>query len=125
MPKRVKAGRPWLLSLLLAFCSFCIGLGLFAVQALCGTGGETLIPRNEEAVIGARAAAPIRDDAVDLNTAGIGELMELPGIGKALAERIVAYRDENGPFRYPDELVFVRGIGWATFDKLKDRVTVG
>jgi len=48
--------------------------------------------------------------SVDLNAAGESELEALPGIGSALAARIVAYRDENGPFSSIDELADVSGI---------------
>ena len=58
----------------------------------------------------AMPAAP----ALDLNRATAEELEALPGIGPALAERILAFREENGPFRSPEELLSVSGIGEAT-----------
>ena len=59
---------------------------------------------------------------VNLNTASAGELQTLPGIGPALAERIVAHRDAHGAFRSVDELEKVPGIGPATATRLRGRV---
>jgi competence protein ComEA len=61
---------------------------------------------------------------VDLNTATVAELDGLPGIGPVLADRIVAHRDEQGPFRSVEELEDVPGIGPAVFAELSGRVTV-
>ena len=71
-------------------------------------------------------AAVAQDDElkVDLNRAGIEELVRLPGVGKIVAERIVNYRNENGAFEAPEELMNVRGIGEKTYLKLKPYVTV-
>ena len=62
---------------------------------------------------------------LDLNTATEEELEALPGIGPALAERIVAYRTENGPYLSVEELLLVRGIGEKILQKLEAYVTVG
>ena len=61
---------------------------------------------------------------LDLNTAAAAELAALPGIGEALAERIVAYRTEHGPFASTEEIMEVSGIGPGKFEGLKDRITV-
>ena len=61
---------------------------------------------------------------VNINTASIAELDALPGIGPAIAQRIVDYRAENGDFRVPEDLMNVKGIGPSTFEKLKDQITV-
>lgn len=55
---------------------------------------------------------------VDLNTAPWPELTVLPGVGETLAKRIVADRDQNGPFRDFDDLRRVRGIGARTLERL-------
>ncbi len=57
--------------------------------------------------------------AVNINTAGLDELVKLPGIGKVTAERIVAYRQANGPFASVDDLVKVKGVGKKTLEKLR------
>ena len=75
-------------------------------------------------------AAPAADaqasvqSSVNLNKASADELMTLKGIGPKTAERIIAYRQEQCPFQTVDQLVMVKGIGNAKFEKLKDRITV-
>jgi len=62
---------------------------------------------------------------IDINTATVEQLQELPGIGPVLAERIAAYREEIGGFAFTYELTDVPGIGAATYDNLCDRITIG
>jgi comEA protein len=61
---------------------------------------------------------------IDINAASVQELDELPGIGPAIAGRIVEYREKNGPFSKIEDLMEVRGIGEKKFLNLRDRVTV-
>ncbi len=61
---------------------------------------------------------------VNLNTATVAQLELLPGIGPAIAQRIVDYRTANGNFSTIEQLMEVKGIGQATFDKLKDNIVV-
>ena len=73
-------------------------------------------------------AAPEVGDAqtptVDLNTATEEELQQLPGIGAALAARIVDYRTEAGPFDDPAEVTAVTGVSESTYERLADRLRV-
>jgi competence protein ComEA len=69
-------------------------------------------------------AQPAAATQVNLNTATVAELAKLPGIGPAVAARIVEYRQKNGGFKKAEELMNVRGIGEKTFLKLKPLVTV-
>ncbi|MDH3284372.1 MAG: helix-hairpin-helix domain-containing protein [Acidobacteriota bacterium] len=62
---------------------------------------------------------------VDINSAGVGELETLPGIGPALAKRIVQFRDEHGAFKSVEELLVVKGIGPRLLEKLRSRIRVG
>ncbi|MBQ5514326.1 MAG: helix-hairpin-helix domain-containing protein, partial [Oscillospiraceae bacterium] len=61
---------------------------------------------------------------VNINTAGVEQLQTLPGIGEALAKRIIEYREEFGPFQSVDELQSVSGIGKAKLDSIRDKITV-
>jgi len=61
---------------------------------------------------------------ININTADATELDKLPGIGPALADRIIQYRTEHGPFAKPDDLKNVSGIGDKTFEKMASQVAV-
>jgi competence protein ComEA len=61
---------------------------------------------------------------ININTASADELEKLPGIGKALAERIIEHREKFGPFRRPEHLIIVRGISDKRFRALQDLITV-
>ena len=61
---------------------------------------------------------------VNLNTADAAALESLPGIGPALAQRIIDYRMANGPFQTTAEIQDVRGIGAGIYEKIKDSITV-
>ena len=61
---------------------------------------------------------------VNINKASVADLMELKNIGEKYAERIVAYRDKNGPFKKIEEIMNVKGIGPKILELNKDRITV-
>jgi len=62
---------------------------------------------------------------ININTAGAAELDKLSGVGPALAERIIQYRTEHGPFARAEDLENVSGIGPKTYEKMASQVTVG
>ncbi|NRO15785.1 helix-hairpin-helix domain-containing protein [Lactobacillus helveticus] len=63
-------------------------------------------------------------EKVNLNTADVAGLQKLTGIGEKKAEQIIAYREQNGPFKKVEDLMQVSGIGEKTFASLKDQLTV-
>ena len=65
-----------------------------------------------------------QEQKININTADAAALDQLPGIGPALAQRIIDYREDYGPYRTIDQIKDVKGIGDATFEKLRDRITV-
>ena len=103
-------------------------LGGFAATALLlliSQQPQRLIQRREPpasstALWDARLATARR---IDLNSAGASELARLPGVGPALAERIVQYRQAHGPFVTVEDLAQVQGIGSTLIARVKDDVT--
>jgi len=63
-------------------------------------------------------------DKVNINTADKEVLSSLTGIGPVTAERIIEYRDKNGPFKSKEEITKVKGIGEKTFEKIKDLIEI-
>lgn len=62
-------------------------------------------------------------ERLNVNTASAEDLERLPGIGEKRAADIIAYREANGPFEYPEQLTEVPGIGEATMQGLLDYIT--
>ena len=84
-----------------------------------GEGGSILIPTPGERLV------PSGDELVNINTASSAELDTLPGIGPTTAQKIIDYRTQNGPFQAIKDIMNVSGIGPGTFERIKDKITVG
>ncbi len=71
------------------------------------------------------ASPSARDVAgkINVNLASASELETLPGIGPVLAQRIVQFREENGPYNGPEDLIKVRGISRTLVERLSDQIT--
>ena len=85
-------------------------------------GRQVTIPTKAEVLKGEEGAA---DGPVNINTAGVSELMRLSGVGESRAKDIIAYRKEHGAFSVPEDIMKVPGIKEAVFEKIKDDITVG
>jgi competence protein ComEA len=81
------------------------------------SAGSAAIAQSDKPVAAAKAI-------VNLNTATLAQLEDLPGIGRATAERILEYRQKSGGFKKVEELMNVKGIGEKGFLKLKPLVVV-
>ena len=78
------------------------------------------LPENTTTGAGEASGAAV----ININTASEQELMTLSGIGRAKAQQIIQYREENGLFDTPEDLMNVSGIGEKSFETLKDRIKV-
>jgi competence protein ComEA len=75
-------------------------------------------------VLAAPAAATAPAGPVNINTADVNGLMTLSGVGQKVAERIVQYRDNNGPFKRPEDLRKVQGIGAGLWERNRERIVI-
>lgn len=72
-----------------------------------------------QAYQGSESINPALPDAVNINTASVGELESLPHIGRKTAEAIVEFRTVNGPFRRPEHLMQIRGVSEKRFLEMR------
>lgn len=77
------------------------------------------------AVSSSKPSARAASGRININTAGLGELDTLAGIGPKTGQAIIDYREANGPFRRPEDLMNVKGIGPKKYDAIKDDITIG
>lgn len=99
----------------------CLILGIFIGRNISGnylylSPSETAVPTQ---------VSTAEKGKLNINTATVEELTMLPGIGETIAERIVAYRMENGPFTAPEDLLNVEDIGPVRLSKICDYITIG
>jgi competence protein ComEA len=89
-------------------------------------GTQILVPKRGQAPPTGTAStgAGTPGGLINVNTASAAELEALPGIGEVLAQRIVDYRTEHGPFASVEDLLDVSGIGEAILADIRDLVTV-
>jgi len=93
------------------------------------TGGQNsavqVISSNLSSNFSSTSTSNSNSNLININTADIAELDKLPGIGPALAQRIIDYRTEHGFFLQPEDLKKVSGIGDKTYEKMAPMITVG
>ena len=88
-----------------------------------GQTESTPLPQNSSAP--ASEPAGSTSGTININTADMTALMELPNIGEVKAKAIIAYREAQGPFKKPEDLLNIKGIGEKTLEKLKPYITLG
>ena len=88
-------------------------------------GQQVHVPRQGEdnPPVQPPSGQPAPGAKVNINTAGMDLLESLPGIGPALAQRIVDYRQSHGPFERIEDVTEVSGIGEAIFEAIQDLIT--
>jgi competence protein ComEA len=94
---------------------------LTAINLAAGVrAGERIVVPDVQP-LGARLGTPA-DSGIDLNFATASDLESLPGVGPVLAERIVAFRTERGPFITVEDLLDVPGIGESKLASMRDAI---
>jgi len=93
-----------------------------------GVSGIAVTKDSGGAVVGENASSSenskTANSKININTATVEELDSLPGIGPAIAAKIVAYREQNGKFKSIEDIMNVSGIGQSKFNNIKDFITV-
>lgn len=110
----------WLVSTVFVLVFAALGLAALRYndpQPVSGSAGFPLV----------EMGAPMFEEPrrININAASLAELDLLPGIGPAMAERILDYRHEHGPFESVEELDDIQGIGPKTIERLRPLITIG
>lgn len=87
-------------------------------------GEQIFFPTKEEAQDRLKSVQSEQSGLVNINTAAVSKLCELPGIGESKAQAIVAYREQNGAFGKAEDIMNVPGIKESAYNQLKDLITV-
>jgi comEA protein len=95
-----------------------VGVCALALVTLMG------LPQATTLSAAGQATGEVVTTQVNLNTASAADLERLPGVGPAMAARIVEYRQKNGNFKKIEDLMNVKGIGEKSFLKLKPQIIV-
>lgn len=94
-------------------------IALFVLLVMLGLGADAAAERRGDQVVVTKAGGP-----VNINTAGVKQLMTLEGVGQKVAEKVVEYRAAHGPFKKPEEIRKVQGIGPGLWEKNRERIVV-
>ena len=105
---------------------FC--LGLIAI-ASCGTSesatnGNSVATTANNSAKASAAEINRKEPCVNLNTASAADLIKLPGIGEVVAKRIVDYRERNGLFRRPEEVIIIEGFSEKKYRAIAGMICV-
>ncbi len=127
--KCIKRIRPVLIGVSVFLCSCLTGCSL----SFCGIGTpkeefvfycDTEPERTEQKEQELPEEQQEADARVNINTAGVEELMTLKGVGESRAQAIIAWRTEQGPFEKPEDIMQISGIKEGVYSRIKDQIRV-
>ena len=114
------------------FSFFLLGVFLTTILFLCvdlfanrSRSSSITLSAISPSISSPSTSRPAEEGKINLNTATVAELDQLPGIGPAKAESIIDFRLKYGQFENIDELLYVPGIGTSLFENIQDLVTTG
>ena len=95
------------------------------LAARLADGQQIVVPKRvDPALAGLAQAASPTPGRMNVNLASVAELDQLPGVGPVTAQRIVAYREQHGPFSRVEQLRDAKLVSAATFEKIKDLIGI-
>ena len=104
--------------------SFC-GIPLGKREPLTFACGEKNVEMQADAsATSTQSDTSYSDGKVNINTAGLEELMTLKGVGESRARAIIEYREQQGAFETPEDIMNISGIKEGVFSKIKDQIAV-
>ena len=112
----------WFIGITAAF--LCVLLGIFIGRNYLSGTNLNIQDGQTPSVSPTGQSEPLVDGKIDINTATIAQLDMLPGIGEVIAQRILDYREENGPFATIEDIKNVSGIGEKKFEQIKEYIKV-
>lgn len=118
-----KAGK---LSFLLVCLFLCTACGREKAEFTAGNKvvQSSSVKQQTEKETKTKETKETKEQIVNINTAGLEELMTLPGIGQVRAEAIIAYRQQEGNFETIEDIMNVKGIKTGVFSKINNRICV-
>ena len=102
-----------------------VQLSVIQRASLTATTEKSNVASTVTPASGTQETSAVSSGPVNVNTADLAALMDLPGIGEVLAQRIIDYRKAHGAFQHPEELTNVSGIGEKRLAAILDYITVG
>lgn len=86
---------------------------------------QSAVYHDQEIAVDPALPTESKSGKININTASISLLQTLPNVGEVLAQRIVDYRNENGNYTAPEDLLLVEGIGEKRLEQIREYITVG